>query len=170
MTRAACAICALWLVGCAHAPTRPVAPEPQADSELSPEQVVRVQFEPPAAVAAGARGELRIQIRIAAGYHVMSDQPSNPLYIATRVQFEPASDLSWEPTAYPPATSFQLAAETIATFERELVVRIPFTVAPGAAAGPRELRGALQYQSCTRTSCLFPVKRPLSARLEIAAE
>jgi DsbC/DsbD-like thiol-disulfide interchange protein len=98
----------------------------------------------------------------------MSNAPRNPLYIATRVQFDAAPGVAWGEASYPPALDFRLSKETIASFAGEIEVRLPFTVASDADAGKRELHGALAYQACTSASCLFPVRRQITAQIEIA--
>jgi len=153
------------LAGCAHA-SAPKAEEPGAT--LAPDRVVQAEVASPANAAPDSHGELRVALRIAAGYHVMSDKPSNPLYIATRVRFEDADGVRFDAANYPPPQAFDLGDERITTFEGELTVIVPFSVTADAQAGARELQGLLEYQSCTRTSCLFPIKRPLRAQLSIA--
>jgi DsbC/DsbD-like thiol-disulfide interchange protein len=162
----------LWLclvAGCAHASAPPpAAPAHEQDATLAPERVVQAEVTAPASVARGEHAALQVALRIAEGYHVMSDQPSNPLYIATHVHWNGVDGVTFEQTTYPAPHSFDLGSEQIATFEGELTVTAPFTVAGDTAPGTRELTGTLEYQSCTFASCLFPVKRPLHAQLVIA--
>lgn len=156
---------ALLLLSCAHA--EPSGHAVQPERLLSPEQIVRATIAPTPAVPSGGHGELRITLQIAPGYHVMSNQPSNPLYIASRVRFAAHEIIAWGAPIYPPPQSFRLADETIATFEGEIAVRVPFEIANAAIPGSYELLGTLEYQSCTQTSCLFPVKRTLTAPITI---
>jgi DsbC/DsbD-like thiol-disulfide interchange protein len=150
---------------CAHAGAERVAPNPPA---LSPEQIVHYAIASAGAVAPGGHGELRATLRIEPGYHLMSNAPRNPHYIATRVQFDAAAGVAWDDPSYPPASDFRLSKVTIATFAGEIEVRLPFTIASDAETGTRELHGDLVYQTCTGTSCLFPVKRQISAQIEVA--
>src|SRR4029077_2098268 len=155
------------LSACAHSGAQ------QPDSEkpermLAPEQVVRTSIATPPVLRPGDHGELLVTLRIAPGYHVMSNQPSSTLYIATSVRFAAQNGIAWGSPSYPPPRGFRLAAETIATFEGEVEVHQPFAIASDATPGSAELAGTLEYQSCTKTSCLFPVKRALTARIEIA--
>jgi DsbC/DsbD-like thiol-disulfide interchange protein len=157
------------IAGCAHASSpRATSAVPEPSATLPPDRVVQAEVNAPATVTPGAEGELRVLLRIASGYHVMSDKPSNPLYIPTRVRFDDADGISFGATSYPAPQSFELGDERISTFEGERTVTAPFTVAQDAAMGPRNLTGTLEYQSCTRTSCLFPVKRALRAQLIIS--
>jgi DsbC/DsbD-like thiol-disulfide interchange protein len=157
----------LLLLACAHAPSEHHQSEPQ-ERMLAPEQVVRASIAAPPVVHPGDHGELSVALQIAPGYHVMSNQPSRALYIATSVRFETHDGIAWGYPSYPPPQGFRLADETIATFEGEVEVHQPFEIASDAKPGQAELAATLEYQSCTKTSCLFPVKRPLTARIEIA--
>ncbi len=156
------------LAGCAHTATTPAAAGTSGKPPLlAPERVVHSEVAQKVTAAPGERGELELRLRIAPGYHVMSDWPSNPLYIATQVAFEPQPGLAFESPRYPAPQRFRLGGEDIATFEAEIRVRVPFSVAKDAAPGPRQVCGVLHYQACTRGSCLFPVQQALSASIEI---
>jgi peroxiredoxin len=124
---------------------------------LAPERVVDI------GVRTNAR-EVEVSMRIAPGYHVMSDRPSAPEYIPTRVAFEPADGVTWGTPVYPPPTPFKLVDKDIATFQGDAIVRVPFEIAQGTT-GERIVAGTLRYQSCTETSCLFPVTRKLTATI-----
>jgi peroxiredoxin len=129
-------------------------------------QVVSVSAQPGAA-AAGAHGQLAITMRIAPGYHTMSDRPSKPNYIATKIAIGEAHDLAFGETAWPPAVSFDLGGESISTFQQEAVARVPFDVAAGAGPGARPIRGTVHYQACTRASCLAPATLPFETTIEV---
>ncbi|MFN7942863.1 MAG: protein-disulfide reductase DsbD family protein [Thermoanaerobaculia bacterium] len=130
--------------------------------------VVTAALAATAPVRAAGAGEIVVTLTIADGYHVMSDRPSSEFYIATRVRFPDADGVAFAAAIYPPPREFSLSGRAIATFEGEVRVRLPFTVAAGAAPGERELHGELSYQACTRSRCLFPVKAPLVARISVA--
>ena len=135
---------------------------------LSPQDAVRSAIAPLEPESRGSRGEVVITLAIADGYHVMSDRPSSEFYIATRVRLDPRAGLAWEEARYPKPVPFHFDGKQIATFEGEVVVRIPFSVADDAPAGPLVVSGLLTYQACTKTRCLFPVKRPLALEIPIA--
>lgn len=136
---------------------------------LAPEKVVSMEPRDAAITAPGARGEVVVPLRVAAGYHVMSDRPSAPEYIATRVHIDDAEGLAFGDAVYPPPASFQLAEHAIATFVDAFEVRVPFEVAAGAAPGERAVKGTLRYQSCTETRCLFPVTRAIELEVRIGS-
>lgn len=135
---------------------------------LAPQDVVHSTIAPLAPVSRGSRGEVVVTLAIADGYHVMSERPSSEFYIATRVRLDPRDGLAWEEARYPEPVPFHFDGKEIATFEGTVVVRVPFSVAGDAPAGPLAIGGLLTYQACTKTRCLFPVKRPLALEIPIA--
>jgi DsbC/DsbD-like thiol-disulfide interchange protein len=150
----------------AFAPAPTSAASPPATPVAKP--VVGAAIAPTPPLRAAGAGELVVTLTIADGYHVMSDRPSSEFYIATRVRFPDADGIAFAAAIYPPPREFSLSGRAIATFEGEVRVRLPFTVAAGAAPGERELHGELSYQACTKSRCLFPVKAPLVARISVA--
>jgi peroxiredoxin len=114
---------------------------------------------PRSGTAAGGHGEIVVRLRVASGYHLMSDRPSAPEYVATRIDLDRAEGLTWSAPKYPPPTAFALADKVIDTFEGDIEVRLPFDAKASKTPRKRTVRGALRYQACTKTSCLFPVKR-----------
>jgi hypothetical protein len=103
---------------------------------------------------------------IAPGHLVMSDRPSAPNYIATRVDLA-APGATFGTPRYPDAVPFSLGERRIATFQGSVAIVVPVT-APDAT--PRDVAVTLRYQACTATRCLFPTTRTAHARLAFAGE
>jgi peroxiredoxin len=141
-------------------------PRARTDGPLDASRVVSVALRPQT-IAPGAHGEIAVSIRIAPGYHTMSDRPSKPEYIPTRITVGEAGGLTFGAVTWPPATSFDLGAETIATFEHEVIGRVPVDAAADAARGTRTVRGTLHYQACTRASCLAPATTPFETTIDV---
>jgi peroxiredoxin len=146
--------------------------EPKAgvgpSGEPTAESVVRIATTSPGAVVAGETGEVTVVLSIAPGYHVMSDRPSDPSYIATRVRFEDSRGVRWKEPRYPPSVSIQLDKTSIATFQGEAMVSIPFVAATDAGEASSLFDGTVRYQACTESRCLFPVTRHVTAMIRIA--
>ena len=132
---------------------------------LRPEDVVTISI-------AGARDACAVSVtlHVARGYHVMSDRPSTPSFIATRVIID-AKDVALGSPEYPPSTPFTLGAESIATFEGDTRVVVPCVAssATSADARTRTVDVSVRYQACTRTRCLFPVTRTSRGEVTLAA-
>jgi peroxiredoxin len=87
---------------------------------------------------------LTAHVSIAPGYHVQSHTPSEPQFIATRVEASIDGIALGEPR-YPAGGTYENA------------FGVPFDVASNA--GRRRAVVTVSYQACTRTRCLFPTKR-----------
>ncbi len=133
---------------------------------MVPQPVVGVGAAP-RTVAAGAHADLDVRLEIAPGYHVMSDRPSEPTYVATRVVVDGAPGVGVGEALYPAPGSFALADRTIATFAGVVDVGLPLDIAPDAGPGPRRLRGSVRYQACTATRCLFPVSQAFEVTVAV---
>lgn len=138
-------------------------------ASLPPEQVVAIEAIAPGPVVAGEAGEISVVLTIAPGYHVMSDRPSDPAYIPTRVRFDEAADVTWQEPRYPPPVPFRLEQASIATFQGRTIVSVPFVTSRGAASSPRMAQGTVRYQACTEGSCLFPVTRHVTVAVDVGA-
>lgn len=135
---------------------------------MSAESVVTIEVSGARSAAPGEAGELIVSLSIAPGYHVMSDRPSDPSYIPTRVRFDDAAGVTWGDAQYPPPVHFRVDQRSIDTFQGNALVRVPYRVAPGAPPASLRVAGTVRYQACTEGSCLFPVTRPLTATIEVA--
>jgi peroxiredoxin len=136
---------------------------------LLPEAVVAVRVAPQT-LAAGGHAELCVRLEIAPGYHLMSDRPSSPSYVATRVEVDEAPGIAVREALYPWPAPLVLADRTIATFAGGVDIRVPVDVADDASPGPWRLRGRIRYQACTASRCLFPVSRTFDTTVTIAAK
>jgi hypothetical protein len=114
---------------------------------------VRAELErlvPPPVVsirAAATSAEVDVALEIAPGYHVMSDHPSEPTYIPTRITFDAAEGIAFSDARFP--------VPSPALFEGTVHVRVPVEKEPGA----RRVHGNVRYQACTASRCLFPTTR-----------
>jgi peroxiredoxin len=122
----------------------------------------------PTAASAGEHVDLHIGLVVAPGYHVMSDRPSRPTYVPTRVDIAGEDGVEVAgPPSYPPARGFAVAGRDIATFEESVDVVVPLAIAKGSASGPRTLKGQVRYQACSATRCLFPSSRAFEATVVV---
>ncbi len=134
---------------------------------LAPENVVAVEVVPPPPVVAGESGEVLVKLHVASGYHVMSNTPSAPNYIATRVAVSDREGVTAGNARFPAAQAFQLTDKSISTFFGDVDVRVPVTIAKDATPGERAVQGTVRYQACTESSCLLPVTRPFEAKVNV---
>lgn len=115
----------------------------------------------------GTSAIAEVTLDVAPGFHVMSDRPSEPTYIATRVALDAEQGVAAGDVRYPAATPYALGEKTIATFAGAVTVQVPLTIANDAAPGARRLRGQVRYQACTESRCLFPTTRAFELPLVV---
>ena len=125
---------------------------------LAPEGVVSVSF-------SAADCGVRVSLSVAPGYHIMSDRPSQPTFIATSVTLS-SDDLSLAPAVYPKPVPYSFAEQTIATFRGQNEVLVPCRPGASPPIGVAAFSATLRYQACTDTACLFPVTRHFADRIQ----
>jgi thiol-disulfide isomerase/thioredoxin len=135
---------------------------------LRPEAVATIGVSEPD-VAPGGDAEVAVTLDIAAGYHVMSNRPSEPSYIATVVSFDSAEGVSAGEAAYPAASTFHFDGRAITTFRGTTRIDVPVRVDASAKPGAHVLGGHVRYQACTATGCLFPITRTLETKVHVRA-
>jgi len=136
------------------------------DGQMDAGSVVSIVAKPATAVS-GGHGELTIMMRIAPGYHVMSNHPSRPEHIATSVTMGESPGLSFGDAAWPAPSTFYVDGEPISAFEDEIVARVPLDSTVGTLPGSRAVQGAVRFQACTRSSCLVPSTVSFETRLDL---
>jgi peroxiredoxin len=128
---------------------------------------LRVSTVAPPPMTPGSDAELVVHVDIAPGYHVMSDHPTRPSYIATDVRIDAPDGVTIGLRRYPAPVDFSLGERSIPTFEGKIDVTVPLHAEAAAAPGERVVRGSLRYQACTRGLCLLPETLPLLSRVQI---
>jgi hypothetical protein len=136
---------------------------------LAPERVVSISVGETDVAAPGGTGEIDVGLEVASGYHVMSDHPSEPSYIATVVRLDAAGGITPGEPRYPAPAAFHFDDRAITTFQGAIRVTVPVRVDPSASPGIRVLSGSVRYQACTATGCLFPVTRAIEAKVRVGA-
>jgi thioredoxin:protein disulfide reductase len=103
---------------------------------------------------------LRVDARIASGWHINSSHPLAAYYIPTRVSLTPIDGLKVGKVSYPPARNISLpfaTGETLSVytgqveFGIQITPLIMFDAASGAA-----MRIGIDYQACNDRECLRP--------------
>jgi thiol:disulfide interchange protein DsbD len=134
-----------------HAPAWAALPKP--------EQIVRITAV--GLAQAGNKTVLRVDTTILPGWHINSDQPSNPDYIPTRLSITPPQSMSVDEIQYPPAeliTPQFSMGEKLSVFSGAATFRAKLTARERINPG-RTLAFdlALDYQACNDRQCLRPV-------------
>jgi len=125
-----------------------------------PDQIVQIG----AVTLAGEAGNqavLRVDATIRSGWHINSDRPSNPDYIATRLSVTPPQSLGVKPVQYPPAAAITpefSGGEKLSVFSGAVTFRAELEKQGTIdTARPLAFDLALDYQACNERQCLRPV-------------
>jgi len=135
------------------------------------EQVLAVQVQTPsAAFAPGKTAEVTIELRVALGFHINSDQPADENIVPTTVIFKPAAGLKFEAAVFPVAEMkmFSFTDKPLAVFDGTVKVMVPVTLAKDFKRREVVIEGAVGYQACDDNSCLAPEEAKFRAVFPIA--
>jgi len=100
----------------------------------------------------------KIDVSIAAGYHVNSNAPHEAYLIPLRLTWTPAP-LAVETVIFPKARDekYGFSEAPLSVFTGNFEIATKFKVPADALSGPAILAGKLRYQACNNTMC-FPPK------------
>ncbi len=100
----------------------------------------------------------KIDVSIAAGYHINSNAPHEAYLIPLRLTWTPAP-LTVETVTFPKARDekYSFSEEPLSVFTGNFDIATKFKVPADALSGLTILVGKLRYQACNNTMC-FPPK------------
>ncbi len=100
-------------------------------------------------------GTLRLDARLAPGWHVNSHRPSEDYLIATVVKLAPAAGGRFGEPRYPVGRmkKFAFADKPLSVYEDRFWIEVPVS---WNAAAPPAVQGSLEFQACNDTQCLAP--------------
>lgn len=101
--------------------------------------------------------EAKLLLSLREGYHLNSNQPTDPYLIPLRLTWEDAL-LKTERVEFPKPLlqKFEFNEKPLSVYEGSFEIRTIFHVPATAAPGPNIVSGKLRYQACSNTVCLPP--------------
>lgn len=143
-----------------------------AQSMPNPTTVVKpstfVSFDP---VAPGKTFEAAVVVEVQPGYHMNSHNPSADYLIPTTLTANPPAGIKVVDTLYPSGQmkTFSFSKDKpLSVYTGTVTLRLKLAVDQSAPPGPATIPAILRYQACNDTTCLPPVKVPVSLSTEIA--
>lgn len=124
------------------------------DDTLPAERVVSLAGD------AAAGNTLVVRMRIAAGYHIMSNRPIDEFAIPTRVRAKSSTCELGEP-AYPAPVPLDYDGKPLSTFAGLVAVSLPLSCKGSAGEVTKPIEVEVRYQACTASRCLPPVTKKL---------
>jgi Disulphide bond corrector protein DsbC len=126
----------------------------------------------PECVRPGERGVLVVEAEIPPGCHIEAHEPSEPFLVPAELRLDPVEGVTVGPVRYPAAEEkrFAWSPAVLRVYQGSIRFEAQVEIITDAAAGPRVIRGRLQYQGCTPAACLMPATQLVEAELEINSE
>lgn len=124
------------------------------------------------AVHAGSTVRIALQVTLPDGLHVQSNQPRDPLLIATALTIEPPPGITVTEIAYPQPTDFAQAGQKtpLAVFEQHFVIGAKLTLDRSLAPGDINIPARLRYQACDASTCFAPAREESKWSLTIVPD
>ena len=124
-------------------------------------------------VPRGKEFKVAVVVDIAAGFHMNSHKPSEAYLIATTLTPKLPPEFELIDTIYPKGQleKFKFSPnQPLDVYTGSVTLLLRLSAKTGAALGATEIPMTLRYQACNDSTCLPPVKFPLSAEFELAKE
>ncbi len=111
------------------------------------------------AVHPGATLRLALQISIANGFHIQSNQPLDPSLVPAELTLTPPPGVTASGPIFPASVEFKLDGSDApsAVFDGTILVGVVATIAPDHAPGPVTVPARFRYQACNQTMCFMPI-------------
>jgi Disulphide bond corrector protein DsbC len=141
---------------------------PNASAVVKPR--IFVSLDP---VPRGKEFKLAVVVDIASGFHMNSHKPSEDYLIATTLTPKLPPEFELIDTIYPKGQleKFNFSPkQPLDVYTGSVTLLLRLSAKTDAALGATEIPMTLRYQACNDSTCLPPVKFPLSAKFELAKE
>ena len=106
----------------------------------------------------GESGDVLVQLKIADGYHVNANPPSQSYLKATELEIKPAGGISVEFITYPDplVRKFSFSETPLKVYEGETNLKVRLKADKSAASGKHNLSAKLRVQACDDKVCYAP--------------
>lgn len=124
-----------------------------------------------APVRAGTTARVKLQVKVAPGFHIQSDKPRDPSLIPLTLTIDAPAGVSVDGLTFPPPKDFTLKGsdQPLAVFEGAFPIEVRLAIAKDHPGGEITIPARLRYQACDETTCFRPTTIPVTWALNIAA-
>jgi cytochrome c biogenesis DsbD-like protein len=114
--------------------------------------------------------EIAIVVGIMPGFHMNANKVSLDYLIPTTLTATLPAGFKEIKTSYPEGKTLKLdfSDTPLSVYTGSFTMRVKLSAGADAALGKQTLSFVLKYQACNDTSCLPPVKIPVTAAIEVA--
>jgi hypothetical protein len=142
-----------------------------AQDDLGPRgPVVTVAPTPLVSAVQGKAAIVPLTFRVAAGYHVNSNQPKSDYLIPTALKVDATTDIVIGKTTYPDGLDMSFPFnpdEKLNVYTGDFQVEVMVRPLHSVQAGKYAIRGTLKYQACDNKACYPPKNLPVSFDVKI---
>jgi DsbC/DsbD-like thiol-disulfide interchange protein len=139
-------------------------------------QTARQVVHPTAYVSAnpvprGGSLQLAVVAVITTGYHVNANKTSDEFLIPTTIDAQLPAGLRSVQTIYPAGKlkNLSFSDKPVNVYDGAVTLLMKLHVAPDAPLGDVQIPVTIRYQACSDTTCLPPVKLPVTVSLNVGA-
>lgn len=120
-------------------------------------------------VKRNATAEAKVSLTLRDGYHMNSNQPTDPYLIPLKLTWEDTL-LKTEKVEFPKPVmqKFEFSETPLSVYEGSFELRTFFHAPANASPGPAIVTGKLRYQACSNTACLPP--KTVEVRLPVIVQ
>jgi Disulphide bond corrector protein DsbC len=122
-------------------------------------------------VPRGREFQVAVVVNIASGFHMNSHKPTDAYLIATTLTPALPAGITLTDTVYPAGRLEKFAFspnEPLDVYTGGVTLRMKLIAQATAALGRATIPMMLRYQACNQTTCLPPVKVPVSVEVAVA--
>jgi hypothetical protein len=121
-------------------------------------------------VRLGQSVPIQFNFHVKPGFHINSNQPTEPELIPTRLTFSLPEDLVIGKLRYPPGSMVSLSFDPktkLSVYSGEVVVHAVLLTQSKSATGNYTVHAELKYQACDDNACYPPKRLPMAFNVKI---
>ncbi len=116
---------------------------------------------------------VKLDFRVAPGFHVNSNTPKSEFLIATALKMDPPTDIVLGKTEYPEGKdlSFPFSPdEKLNVYSGDFAITVSVHPLHSVVPGKYVMRGFLRYQACDNAQCFPPKTLPVNFEVKVVKE
>ncbi len=136
------------------------------------QQIVKIKAIPPEKpVSPGNLFELKLELTIAPGFHINSNQPGDEMLVPTSVELKKDPAYETKEIIFPEAKKkkFKFSDKPVSVYEGQVTIKIKLELAEDICGTSLEIEGKLRYQACDENACLRPATIPFTANIRMSS-
>jgi cytochrome c biogenesis DsbD-like protein len=120
-----------------------------------------------------AQTSVRLDFRVAPGFHINSNTPKSEFLIPTALKMNPPTDIVLGKTDYPQGKdlSFPFSPdEKLNVYSGDFAIRVSVHPLHSVVPGKYVMHGLLRYQACDNAQCFPPKTLPVNFEVKVVKE